>query len=87
MRQISAKAARLKSRQKIIKEIGAHLDATAWGRGGQIMAGSHSGTRSDRRIVASWPGARPKQIKAGSRKLYDVLRAEMRREQEEAAQK
>jgi hypothetical protein len=49
------------------------LEQSAWGRGIYIPG----------RVV---PAARPAQIKAGARKLYDVIRANARREQKKAAQ-
>lgn len=68
MRQISAKTARLKSRQHTIKQIERHLDCTTWGRGIYIPG----------RVV---PAARPAQIRAGARKVYDQLKAQMRRDE------
>jgi hypothetical protein len=55
-------------KQIILENIEAHLERTPWGKGGAIMA-----TRGNNRTVASWPGARPGQISAGARKIYDIL--------------
>lgn len=55
-----------KSRQHVIKQIERQLDCTTWGRG-IYMPG---------RVV---PAARPAQIKAGARKVYAQLKAQLRR--------
>lgn len=81
MRQISKRQLKNQSRKETLKAIETHLDRTAWGRGGAILS-----THNENRAIAAWPGARPAQIRAGARKLYDVLRAQMRREQGEAVQ-
>lgn|GEM_PF-3418513 len=85
MRQISKGILR-KSRADAIAVITRHLEQTAWSKGGQIMTASRHGRRTDGRVVASWPGARPAQIRAGARKLYDVVAAQVRREQKAAVQ-
>jgi hypothetical protein len=67
------------TRRNNLKAIESHLERTAWGRGGVIQS-----TRGEDRIIAAWPGARPGQIRAGARKLYDAIVARMRREQKQA---
>lgn len=65
-------------RLSIFKSIESHLERTAWGRGiyGILPNGQH----------ITVPGARPGQIRAGAKKLYDVIAAQARREQKQTVQ-
>jgi hypothetical protein len=85
LRQISKGILR-KARAQTIRDIGPALERTAWGQGGHIVATSKNGRRTDHRVVASWPGARPSQIRAGAKKLFDVMAAEVRRAEKAEAQ-
>jgi len=62
-------------RAKNIRSILSHLERTTWGKGGVIQS-----THGEDRIVAVFPAARPAQLRAGARKLYDQLSAKIRRE-------
>jgi hypothetical protein len=62
----------IKTKPEILKSIESHLERTTWGRGIYIPG-----------MVV--PAARPAQIRAGARKLYDVLSAQMRRVQNQVA--
>ena len=57
------------------------LDENGGRCGGQIMS-----THFEDRVVAAWPGARPAQIRAGARKLYDRLQAQLRSQKQAAQQ-
>ena len=72
MRQRRSRS-RLNLRAQNIQQIANHLERTTWGRGIYIPG-----------MVV--PAARPAQIKAGARKLYDVIAAQVRREQKQAVQ-
>ncbi len=78
VKQISSKVSR-KSRAEAVVIITRYLERTAWSKGGAILS-----THNENRVVASWPGARPAQLRAGARKLYDVKAAQVRREQLDA---
>lgn len=80
MRQISTRRFSKQTKAATLTQIEGHLNHTAWARGGQILAGHKSHSTTDGRIVSAWPGARPAQIKAGAKKLYDVIAAQVRRE-------
>jgi hypothetical protein len=53
-------------RATALSQLETYLDRTAWGRG---VYTQH----------LQVPGARPGQIRAGARKLYDVLKAQVRK--------
>jgi hypothetical protein len=61
-------------RAKLLKIIENRLYRTYWAQGGQIMS-----TRGEDRTVASWPGARPSQIRAAAKKALDRARADVKK--------
>jgi hypothetical protein len=54
-----------KGRSECVRQLAAGLDRTVWGKG----------IYTEKLVV---PGARPGQIRAGARKLYDVMRRDFR---------
>jgi hypothetical protein len=77
VRQISKYKHNRAGRAAVIKQITSGLERTAWGRG--IYAATPGGR------VFNVPGATPAQIRAGARKLFDVISAQVRRDMYQAA--
>lgn len=61
------------SKRQILKVIERNLEHTAWGHGVYTK-------------TYAVPGARPAQIRAGAKKLYDVIVAQQRLAQKQAVQ-